>query len=275
MKNTNKVGMLGQIDARTGPAASVVHVPQLVFDPGSVGPLGPNVFADFSELMDTFAQTPGQVGIFFPADCTIPAGAYDFEQRGMLMSSHRDDPSQVTVALDAAGVALANLREIYDIHVRQDGVGPAMTLIDNEGLLLFHGGVISSTNGPLVLLAGAADPATIIGAFGGQARSSGGAEPIEVADASIGAYFGLVESGTDNDTVKGAASALFLLATDDTPSNVNPTYAGFLGTIVELLFSTSVYVSYSAAVPANWAGTSPTSVKEALDRIAAALGPIP
>ena len=31
---------------------------------------------------------------------------------------------------------------------------------------------------------------------------------------------------------------------------------------------------YNAAVPADWSGTAPTTVKEALDRIAAALGPI-
>jgi hypothetical protein len=32
---------------------------------------------------------------------------------------------------------------------------------------------------------------------------------------------------------------------------------------------------YSAAAPADWSGTSPATVKEALDRLAAALGPIP
>lgn len=34
-------------------------------------------------------------------------------------------------------------------------------------------------------------------------------------------------------------------------------------------------IAYSAAVPADWSGTSPATIGEALDRIAAALGPIP
>jgi len=32
--------------------------------------------------------------------------------------------------------------------------------------------------------------------------------------------------------------------------------------------------AYTAAVPANWSGSAPTTIKDALDRIAAAVGPI-
>lgn len=39
--------------------------------------------------------------------------------------------------------------------------------------------------------------------------------------------------------------------------------------------STLSSLPYSASTPADWGGTAPTTVKDALDRIAAALGPIP
>lgn len=37
----------------------------------------------------------------------------------------------------------------------------------------------------------------------------------------------------------------------------------------------SATIPYSAATPADWAGSPPATIAEALDRIAAALGPIP
>ena len=38
--------------------------------------------------------------------------------------------------------------------------------------------------------------------------------------------------------------------------------------------ATSVGTSYSAADAADWNGTAPTTIKEALDRLAAAAGPV-
>lgn len=39
--------------------------------------------------------------------------------------------------------------------------------------------------------------------------------------------------------------------------------------------SVSATIAYSAAVPADWSGTPPASIAEALDRLAALVGPVP
>jgi hypothetical protein len=53
--------------------------------------------------------------------------------------------------------------------------------------------------------------------------------------------------------------------------------AGLVLTVTDVnlsLFSVSAGSPYAPAVPANWSGTAPTTVQDALDRIAAKIGPI-
>lgn len=87
---------------------------------------------------------------------------------------------------------------------------------------------------------------------------------------------------------EGGPSALVDLATD--VSDILPIIhggtgldgVGAFGTVLmstgsglSYQFITSAEVEYSAAVSGDWSGTPPATIKEALDRIAASIGPIP
>jgi hypothetical protein len=52
-------------------------------------------------------------------------------------------------------------------------------------------------------------------------------------------------------------------------------FSGFLGALTLGENAESQGVNYAATTVANWSGTNPTDLRNALDRIAAKIGPIP
>jgi hypothetical protein len=258
----------------TGPGGSGR---QLVFDPLGVGPSGAGVFSDWDELYAAFQQTPGVVQVAFVSDATIPAGAYDFESRASLLGPALPIGAASTyiVTLDAGGVTLSNISYVSNIELRQAGVGPAVVLGDDEILVLYQNGRLSSSNGPLVRLESSGGNSQVIGVFGGVVSDSGGAPVIEVASGKVGGFVSFLQSGIANDTVIGDATATFVFYTDSVSQNAAPSFAGFAGSVFPVYASASLITAYSATTPADWGGSSPATVSEALDRIAAALGPIP
>jgi hypothetical protein len=62
--------------------------------------------------------------------------------------------------------------------------------------------------------------------------------------------------------------------TTNAESVVTVPQTGFSGTVTVTRSDKAGLVGYAPAVPADWSNSSPVSVAEALDRIAAALGPI-
>lgn len=128
--------------------------------------------------------------------------------------------------------------------------------------------------------------ATPVGVFqvfsvsnGGSVRITGGQPMLDVQGGGvIGVNFlssRLINQGYQDNWVSGsAASTLAFVAVD--ASFQLPALPGFAGTLlptgyIDLAESTV----YTPAVPANWVAPVPTKVSEALDRLAAALGPIP
>jgi hypothetical protein len=73
--------------------------------------------------------------------------------------------------------------------------------------------------------------------------------------------------------VRGGAGTIFIFEWDSTVTP--PAFTGFTGTLLEFAQSNAANQKYTAATIANWSGTNPTSVANALDRLAAHTGPVP
>ena len=90
---------------------------------------------------------------------------------------------------------------------------------------------------------------------------------------SIGALF---FASPFNGTISGPASATLNVQTDGSvPPATAAEFPLFLGTFVGALIDDAANISYTPANPVDWNGTPPKTIKEALDRIAAKITPIP
>lgn len=246
---------------------------QLVFDPAGVGPDGANVFTDWDKLYAAFQVTPGIVAISFPGPASIPAGDYHLEGRADLLGAIGAN-TQVLVSLDP-GVTISEIQLLEGLDLRQTGPDASIVVPEDKALILFRNARISSSNGPLVRLDGDGAQAQIVGLFGGGVSFAGGAAPVEVPASRQGAFLSLVASIIDDDTVEGPASATFFFLASGFTQNTNPTFAGFSGTYAKVFVENADGLGYTASTPADWAGSPPAEVSEALNRLAAAVGPVP
>jgi len=78
------------------------------------------------------------------------------------------------------------------------------------------------------------------------------------------------------DTVSGVAGTGVALIVRSPANFVLNTFPGptYLGSLITLLPATADKMGYTPAVSANWAGTDPVDIADALDRIAAHVGPV-
>lgn len=247
----------------------------LIFDPAGIGPVAPNVFSDWEKLYEQFLLVPGEVKIFFPGPASIPAGTYDMQRRGLMVGPFSEFGLPPVVSLEP-GVVLENMAILESIELRQTGPDPSIVLVDDEQLILFKGARLSSTAGPVVSLEGSVTPAQVTLIFGGAITGASGGAPVAIPAGNQGLVVSLVISGVYDGSVSGPATAVLILVVDANQQvPPPPTLPGFAGTVVLNLFDDASLIGYSAAVGADWGGSPPATVAEALDRIAAALGPIP
>jgi hypothetical protein len=99
---------------------------------------------------------------------------------------------------------------------------------------------------------------------------------IELTDPSSTGIIASFTGGkfTGNNVVVGPVGSTLIIAYD-AGVDALPTNPGFLGTVVPNEVDSASFMKYSPSNLANWSGTAPSSVADALDRIAAHVGPIP
>ena len=129
---------------------------------------------------------------------------------------------------------------------------------DNKSWLQIYGGDYSGTSGGQLYL-------------NGIFSTDGDGGGVQVATAITGASFQVL------DGVNEAYTTLFSVNSNDGTGTVTvPSLAAssMVATDANSNLVSVVSIPYTVANPASWTGSPPTTIQEALDRIAAALGPI-
>lgn len=266
---------------------------QLVYAPTATGDEGNYVFNDFGELYAKFQETPGYIEIYFDLPSglpplagfppefrsfPVPAASYDFENRAMFIGNLS---SILAIAVPEAGTEIRHLNGvsgavgIYNetaapVVIGTDIVGPmpeVFFLRDNATLAVGPGAA------PVLRL-----DESVLGLDSGRVQDPFlvGTGVVEVASGSVGIIStvgALSEIQADTIVGDGTTSLVAFIGTASVDVDIT-TQSGFLGAIVEILNEDASQLLYTPADLADWSGTDPGNVAEALDRIAAALGPI-
>jgi hypothetical protein len=169
------------------------------------------------------------------------------------------DNFQATTYLNTAGPVMS-------------AFGTGFVFLYNNNTSLVNG---SGTETPFLSVT---DGASVTGEFLGSAECGGTPGSFLVIDIdanSFGEFFFIdqgimLDAGIINFTGGGSGYCYMYVNSSYT---IGTSYLSAPYTLV--LQDSAPLVKYTAAVPANWSGTSPTTVQEAFDRIAAHVGPIP
>lgn len=254
----------------------------LVFRPGGVA--GGNVFTSWP-LLVTAAQTiQGPKTIFMDpafAPLTIPPGVWDFQSQTTFAAdlsavfSPGNLPTPITIQ---DGASFKNVDVWANLHILNKSNSPVddNTSVNRQAVYL---------TGTTTLDQQAAGPFLHQSAIGANitlilrdfATVNTGTSPAFVSTApgtikSVLAFDGgdfsannmMGPVGSSNSGIIASDSAFVSTAQAGVPS----------GSMAVAFWAESEFIQYIAAVPANWSGVNPSSVQNALDRIAAKIGPI-
>lgn len=258
----------------------------ITWAPGITNPTAP-VFSDWfviekivNDLQGNVILNVDQTGLsgFLP----VPAAA-SLEGFGRLEIVGAGPLGETELNM-ADGAQIRNVRDWRTIVVRARPTVRPPVLYDIDGLIVeafdatfLFGAAGPAPTKPIIQMA----PNIYIGllAYMSSQFRNGGAPGTAVLDIGAGStlllgiglnFFGGV---TFTDTISGPVGTTLDLSCDSTL--VPPTLANFFGTYITSLESKAAATSYTAASAANWNGSPPATVAEALDRIAAKIGPIP
>lgn len=236
-----------------------------ILRPGGVA--GGNVYTSWPSLYAALTRVAGpkwiEIDDSIVSPAVVPAGAYALDQ---VRISGKGPASGLELA---AGVTFtATTLTIENLLVTSNVTGPVWTYTSATiGALYLTAAAVACNNAasPFLLVSGAG--AEVV-AIGFEASIGDGTHEVLGSAAGGTLEINFVASLATGDSLAGAATSLFY----DAASTVNlPQPVG-----VSLFpISQASNTTYTAATVANWSGTNPTSVANALDRIAAHSGPIP
>ncbi len=241
------------------------------------------VFTDFGQLCAYMAA----VGTLVPewtilcspeggGTPNIPAGTYALPQIITIGSTAITGASTVTlsdgVVFDPPPLYLT----IDDIALESaNTAAPTMTL-GNDMYLVIKGRFSLLFNGNIQPVISVVGGVSLTADMYGQAQLSNGGVGATIAvdaasNATIGAYdqSRLTAIGIFNIAVGGTVTIDISAETD-----IDPSYA-FVAGLTIVFKAKAEQIEYTPTVLANWSGTAPASVADALDRIAAKITPIP
>lgn len=263
MDSTRAIALIDEAD-------SITLKTSFVFKPGGVA-VG-NIYTDFAALYAAM-NVPG-IGprtLFFDdtivSPCVIPAGAYDLT--GVLLTSQcRNEGSTVQVN---DGVTFTGFQTCSNIYFEFLNTTTVETISDQREILLTNANINSlGTVAPFVINVNFAS----ILLFDLGSIYDTNAPVFHIND---GFTFGVdmyPASEVFSNSFEGSAAAN-LLVNVWAASAVFQTQTGFLGTIEFYPNDNASIVLYVPSTLANWSGIAPTSVSNALDRIASKITPIP
>jgi hypothetical protein len=254
-----------------------------VYSPGGVA--GENVYTDWATMMAAVYLTPGDKWIKIDgthAAATVPAGLWNVDNCTLTINGMYGgyDISGNTGTLnfaDGAHLTFQNLiiQQLWVVTLGTTPVvqaTPSMVLTLDLGASIFAG---NATAAPFVEYSTSALPGASIFMRGGSTIGGGagpGNLPIFQFDAGVTNTFLTLQDASY--VAPGALSgpgSLLAYVSDDSEIFLPQTIVG----LTQSYQSDASRMTYSATTAANWSGINPTSVTNALDRIAAKIGPIP
>jgi len=261
----------------------------IVYRPGA--PSSGNAVATWEEVMEFLGQVEGatvyvdtsrQTPIGTPAP--VPPGVYNlrFAQLGSVLL-----PTGIVVLDVQDGAVLQNLKGITDgLELRvHPSAAPCFTYPDQAGVpqvfAAYRGALIDNQGSVPAIEVASGEFFVVAGTFSGFVGPQGGVCSQPIVNAADGAIVACVDNfgvWSQNWLSGEAGATLVYTALGPSFPEPPPALPSFLGSVVfgpdDGNLSRSPRVVYSPAVPADWSGSPPSTVQEAFDRIAAAIGPI-
>jgi hypothetical protein len=273
------------------PATNLVTILQALTDavvlyrPGlpSVG----NVVGTWLEVQTRVDATQGVITVYVDSHLApgnvahIPAGTWEGYGSALLKNQ---GTSNVSVLNIDDGATLKNWRGAEgSIAITCDCVTtPAFAFDPFQNFTLFDFASIQSNAGALVpalRVTAAMGNFALFSAMGGISNQPAPGTPIVFVEAG-GLFVAYVSVSAQNfsflftgSEIAGAVGGTLQWENDSTQAPFSA--AGFLGTVIQVPMSDALNVPYEPANVANWNGAAPSSLANALDRIAAKIGPIP
>jgi hypothetical protein len=268
-----------------GNGGSLAASSTIVWAPGVPSP-SPPVYSNWSDIETVVNEHQGAVRII--VDTTGLAGfahvpsTANLDGRGRLEMVGGGPNGETEIVIDDGG-QIKNIREMRTIVFRAEPTIRPPLLWDIDGLIVecFDATFLFDFGGGGTLPIMQLSPATYMSFFfmdSSELRNSHnpGHAVMNLAPGILlfWAINNLDFSSSFADTVSGPATASIQLNVDASlPSTF--TQAQFLGAVTITQIDMAEGVTYTPAVIANWNGVAPANVQEALDRIAARIGPIP
>ena len=261
----------------------------IVFKPG-VASAGDH-YATAAEVAAALTAVGGAATVYCDnslATCTIPTGVtWDFKRLGWITGSYQTNTGYILHVDD--GGQIRNCPRIVQGYVEIHGQTrkgfdfDSAYWLDGTARITLEGAGISCAGS---MVAGGVFTVPAGGMLGVQLISDAtiipsGAAPILLTTAAgpllggIVYIYGIGVSAMTSATglVAGDATTTVRWHGDSTMFPV-PTFPAFTGTLVPTMLSGALGESYTPTTVADWSGTAPTSVANALDRLAAKAGPV-
>ena len=232
------------------------------------------IFNDWNALLEQAQATPGIVDIVIDGANTIPAGTYDMTDIRLIgadafASAEINDAvfqnlEYIESLTLSVGTSAANTVASFQIGASQN-----LTMIDTS----FVTGPVAVA--PVVAVTGGANYSIV--ARGSGALSVNPGVPVFAVDAVSAAGIAILTGNGGNNWGGGLGSPAFTTVDPGGVFTLNLGTGDVFWAQNQVTGPTTVnYIDdYEAAVVGDWSGSEPLNVKNALDRIAAAVGPIP
>ncbi len=257
----------------------------IVWTPGLVNP-SPPLYQNWADVEAIVNDRQGAVrlicdktGLAPPGRLPVPATA-NLDGRGRLEIVGAGPLGEQQLEVADGGV-IKNVREWRTIVVRGTPATVPPVQYDMDGLVVeafdatfLYGGVSPQ---PLVSV-GPGIYVAMLFYMSSQLRNTNdpGHAVLDVGAGStllFGVGTNVFGSVVFTDKISGPVGTTLQFEMDSTLPP--PSFAAFLGALTVAQNALAVSTRYTPAVLANWSGIAPTSVEDALNRIAAAVGPIP
>lgn len=261
-----------------------------VFRPGAVAPLPDGVYNDWATLYAAAIQAPGPITIYFdntlvdPAPIIIPAGNWDFPRWDVtLAGAIAFSFIQVALSPETTLNGVANIDNFLAIF-SSNALGPVITAPPTTpggtpAVLVLGRGAQIFTFGAAPFVEIPTDGFYAIGMLNQAAFST--ANIVSVLDGTLGvtALLMFCQDGATvpfdsirSTGVNTLTQFIFAAASKMVDFTGQP---NFLGSIFTDLFDSAGNIQYLEGNLADWSGTAPGTVANALDRLAAHVGPVP
>ena len=270
---------------KTTPDPTPVGTVSLVYRPGGIA--GGNVYTDWNALMAAHGAIQGQKiievdnGAIAPLPAKVPAGAYDLSDTTLVggRSNVLGAPGTTVLQFLDGAVVTRFPPVVQNLILSSVSTSPVVvqSVVGPPLAIELDGALVQSEVGAVPMFSIPVGGAAIT--FNCMNRGGTGNAGFPVVDLSAPGALAtfIIDFGGQilEGTVSGiAASGVAVQIRSPSNSMLNSFGPPFLGGATIVLDAIASQAGYTPAVSANWVAPDPTNIAEALDRIAAMVGPI-